>query len=34
MKVLILEKQKDMELSANDLIKCAYADGSIEVKRK
>ena len=25
-------KAKDMELSANDLIKCAYADGSIEVK--
>ena len=27
-----LEKAKDMELPANDLIKCAYADGSIEIK--
>ena len=27
-----LEKAKGFELPANDLIKCAYADGSVEVK--
>ena len=27
-----LEKAKDKELATNDLIKCAYADGSIEIK--
>lgn len=27
-----IEKAKDMELPANDLIKCAYAYGSVEIK--
>lgn len=27
-----MEEAKDMELPVNDLIKCAYADGSIEIK--
>lgn len=27
-----IKKAKDMELPANDLIKCAYADGSVKIK--